>query len=149
MTDTLTRAQRSERMAKVRDRDTKPEMIVRRFLHASGLRYRLHRRIAGVRPDIIFPSHRIAVFVHGCMWHQHPDPACKLARMPKSRLDFWKPKLEGNRVRDDRQRKILEDAGWIVLTVWECEISDKARLTALGRTIRMVGQQIRPASAYR
>lgn len=146
MTDTLTRVQRSERMAKVRDRDTKPEMIVRRFLHASGLRYRLHRRIAGVRPDIVFPSRRIAVFVHGCMWHQHPDPTCKLARMPKSRLDFWKPKLEGNRERDNRQRKTLEDAGWIVLTVWECEISDKARLAALSVTIRQVEGHIRPKS---
>lgn len=146
MTDTLTRAQRSERMAKIRDRDTKPEMIVRRFLHASGLRYRLHRRIAGVRPDIVFPSRRIAVFVHGCMWHQHPDPTCKLARMPKSRLDFWKPKLEGNRERDDRQRKALEDAGWIVLTVWECEISDETRLAALSVTIRQVERHIRPKS---
>ena len=146
MTDTLTRAQRSERMAKIRDRDTKPEMIVRRFLHASGLRYRLHRRIAGVRPDIVFPSRRIAVFVHGCMWHQHPDPTCKLARMPKSRLDFWKPKLEGNRERDDRQRKALEDAGWIVLTVWECEISDETRLAALSVTIRRVERHIRPKS---
>ncbi len=146
MTDTLTRAQRSERMAKIRDRDTKPEMIVRRFLHASGLRYRLHRRIAGVRPDIVFPSRRIAVFVHGCMWHQHPDPTCKLARMPKSRLDFWKPKLEGNRERDDRQRKALEDAGWIVLTVWECEISDETRRAALSVTIRQVERHIRPKS---
>lgn len=146
MTDTLTRAQRSERMAKIRDRDTKPEMIVRRFLHASGLRYRLHRRIAGVRPDIVFPSRRIAVFVHGCMWHQHPDPTCKLARMPKSRLDFWKPKLEGNRERDDRQRKALEDAGWIVLTVWECEISDETRLAPLSVTIRQVERHIRPKS---
>lgn len=146
MTDTLTRAQRSERMAKIRDRDTKPEMIVRRFLHASGLRYRLHRRIAGVRPDIVFPSRRIAVFVHGCMWHQHPDPTCKLARMPKSRLDFWKPKLEGNRERDDRQHKAPEDAGWIVLTVWECEISDETRLAPLSVTIRQVERHIRPKS---
>lgn len=135
MTDTLSPAERSERMARVRGRDSKPEMAVRKFLHAAGLRYRLHQRILGARPDLAFPARRTAVFVHGCMWHQHPDPTCKLARMPKSRLEFWRPKLEGNRERDERQRKSLEDAGWTVLTVWECQVGDRSRLASLADEI--------------
>lgn len=131
MTDTMTPVERSERMSRVRDRDTKPELIVRRFLHAAGLRYRLHQRIHGVRPDLVFPARKVAVFVHGCIWHQHPDPSCKLARMPKSRLDFWRPKLEGNRARDERQRARLEDVGWKVVTVWECEVGNRGRLENL------------------
>jgi DNA mismatch endonuclease (patch repair protein) len=126
---------RSAQMARVKGKDTKPEMVVRRFLHAAGLRYRLHQRIAGARPDIVFSSRHIAVFVHGCIWHQHPDPSCKLARMPKSRLEFWKPKLEGNRARDERQRAALEAAGWKVLTVWECQIGDRGRLEGLAAQI--------------
>ena len=136
MTDTLTTAERSERMGRVRGRNTKPELAVRKFLHAAGLRYRLHRRIGGARPDMAFPSRRIVVFVHGCMWHQHPDPACKLARMPKSRLDFWRPKLEGNHDRDERQRTALQDAAWTVFTVWECQVGDRVRLASLAEDIR-------------
>jgi len=138
VTDTLSSAERSARMARVRDRDTKPEVTIRKFLHAAGLRYRLRRRVAGTRPDLVFPGRRIAVFVHGCMWHQHPDPACKLARMPKSRLDFWRPKLEGNRNRDQRQLAALKDAGWTVLIVWECQVRDNARLAALAHEIQTV-----------
>lgn len=136
MTDTLSRAARSERMSRVRDHDTRPELAVRRTLHAAGLRYRLHRRIANVRPDLIFPGRKLVVFVHGCMWHQHPDPNCKLARMPKSRLDFWRPKLNGNRMRDERQRAKLEEIGWSVLTIWECEVRDNSRLAHLVDQIR-------------
>lgn len=136
MTDTLSPTQRSQRMARIRSRDTRPELAVRKFLHAAGLRYRLHQRVSGARPDLVFTGPRIAIFVHGCMWHQHPDPACKLARMPKSRLDFWRPKLEGNRNRDERQRKSLEDAGWTVFAVWECQTSDHAMLESLARAIR-------------
>jgi DNA mismatch endonuclease (patch repair protein) len=123
-------------MARVRGRDTKPELAVRRYLHAAGLRYRLHRRVASARPDIIFPSRKVAVFVHGCMWHQHPDTGCKLARMPKSRLEFWRPKLEGNRRRDERQCAVLEAAGWKVLTVWECQVGDVMRLDEIIDQVR-------------
>jgi DNA mismatch endonuclease (patch repair protein) len=83
-------------MARVRGRDTKPEMRVRRALHAAGLRYRLHAKGLPGRPDLVLPSRRVAVFVHGCFWHRHPDPTRKLARLPKSRLDFWLPKLDGS-----------------------------------------------------
>src|SRR3954452_1421546 len=107
MADTLSSAARSARMAKVRGRDSKPEMLVRRMVHAMGFRYRLHdRRLPGA-PDLVFPGRRKAIFVHGCFWHRHPDIHCKLARMPKSRLDFWGPKLQGNRERDLRNQAVL------------------------------------------
>nr|WP_255346545.1 very short patch repair endonuclease [Asticcacaulis sp. AC460] len=119
-------------MSRIRGRDTKPEMRVRKALHAAGLRYRLHARELPGKPDMVFRSRRMALFVHGCFWHQHPDPSCKLARMPKSRLEFWRPKLEGNRVRDEKTRAALESSGWTVLEVWECETKagDLTRLIA-------------------
>ena len=135
-TDPLTRAERSARMALVRDRDTKPELRVRRFLHAAGLRYRLQTRVAGARPDLVFPGRRTVVFVHGCIWHRHPDPACPLTRMPKSRVDFWKAKFAGNVARDARQAAALKEAGWRVLTIWECQTGDRASLEALAATVR-------------
>ena len=118
-------------MALVRHKDTKPELRVRRFLHAAGLRYRLHDKRLPGKPDMVFPAKRVVVFVHGCFWHQHPDPTCKLARLPKSRLDFWQPKLEGNAERDRRNVTALEASGWRVVTVWECQTKDLSRLTAL------------------
>jgi DNA mismatch endonuclease (patch repair protein) len=133
--DTLSPAERSARMALVRSRDTKPELRVRRYLHAAGLRYRLHQRIAGARPDLVFPARRTVVFVHGCIWHRHPDPTCPLTRTPKSRVDFWTQKFAENVARDQRQRAQLAEAGWRVLTIWECETTDPARLAALAGTL--------------
>lgn len=125
---------RSAQMALIRSRDTKPEMRVRKVLHAAGLRYRLHdRRLPGV-PDLVFPSRRVALFVHGCFWHQHPG--CKAARMPKSRLDFWGPKLMGNATRDARHLVELEASGWTPLVIWECETRDPQHLAALVTRIR-------------
>jgi DNA mismatch endonuclease (patch repair protein) len=116
-------------MALVRGKDTKPEQLVRRLIHKLGYRFRLHRRDLPGKPDIVFPRKKAVIFVHGCFWHQHPDPSCKLARMPKTRLDFWKPKLEGNRVRDERSQSELEKLGWRVLAIWECQLKDEAALT--------------------
>lgn len=121
-------------MAKVRGRDTKPEMRVRRALHAVGIRYRLHAKDLPGRPDIVLPSRRVAIFVHGCFWHRHPDPSCKLARLPKSRLDFWVPKLEANRARDQLKEGALRKAGWTVRVIWECEL-DRDRLEHFVREI--------------
>jgi len=126
-TDTLTPSERSERMGRVRSRDTKPEVIVRRLLHSLGYRYRLHdRRLPGA-PDIVFSRRRKLVFVNGCFWHRHEG--CSLARLPKSRLDFWAPKLESNRARDIENSSKLAEAGWGVLVVWECEIGDAEHLS--------------------
>ncbi|WP_170505736.1 very short patch repair endonuclease [Ruegeria arenilitoris] len=126
--DTLTRQERSKRMSLVRGRDTKPEMRVRRLIHSLGYRYRLHRRDLPGKPDLVFGPRRKAIFVHGCFWHRHPDPACKLARLPKSRRDFWLPKLEGNRARDERNNAALTEMGWDVLEVWECKTADEELL---------------------
>lgn len=122
---------RSAQMAKVKNRDTKPEMRVRRALHAAGLRYRLHAKDLPGKPDIVLRSRRIAIFVHGCFWHRHPEPQCKLARMPKSRVDFWQAKLEANRERDLRHDKALRAAGWDVQTIWECELGGDTALERL------------------
>jgi DNA mismatch endonuclease, patch repair protein len=115
--------ERSARMRLIKGRDTKPEMVVRRALHAAGLRYRLHVRDLPGQPDIVFRGRRIAILVHGCFWHQHPDPSCKLARMPKTRRDFWEPKLKGNRARDEANKLTLEGRGWRVIEIWECELN--------------------------
>lgn len=126
--DTLTPKERSKRMSLVRGRDTKPEMRVRRLVHSLGYRYRLHRRDLPGSPDLVFGPRRKVIFVHGCFWHRHPAPSCKLARLPKSRQEFWLPKLEGNRARDERINAALTAMGWTVLEIWECETADTESL---------------------
>lgn len=116
--DTLTKAERSARMALVRGKDTKPELIVRRLTHAMGYRFRLHRRDLPGAPDLVFVSRRKVVFVHGCFWHRHPG----CGRTPKSRLGFWLPKLTENRRRDLRAQRRLRALGWRPLVVWECQL---------------------------
>ena len=122
--DILSKAERSALMSRVRGRDTKPEMIVRRLLHRMGYRYRLHRRDLPGKPDIVFVTKKKVVFVNGCFWHGHLEKKCKLARMPKSRIDFWKAKIDYNRSRDERNTKALNAMGWGVFAVWECELKD-------------------------
>ena len=124
--DTLTPAERSARMALVRAKDTKPELMVRRFVHGMGYRYRLHRRDLPGTPDIVFPGRSKVIFVHGCFWHRHAR--CALARLPKSRGDFWLPKLTANAERDARNGRALRRLGWGVLTIWECQLRDTAAL---------------------
>jgi DNA mismatch endonuclease (patch repair protein) len=113
-------------MAKVRGRDTRPEMTVRRLLHKLGYRYRIHVRDLPGKPDIAFRRRRKVIFVHGCFWHGHPG--CKRAREPQSNSHFWGKKLEANRRRDASQLQALRGAGWDALVVWECEIRDGERL---------------------
>lgn len=131
--DSLTPLQRSERMSRVRAKNSGAEIVVRRLVHAMGYRFRLHRRDLPGTPDLVFPRRRKIVFVHGCFWHRHPDPGCRLARMPKSRQDYWRPKLEGNRARDVLKEAALVETGWDVMTVWECELRD---VTSLQNKIR-------------
>jgi DNA mismatch endonuclease (patch repair protein) len=113
-------------MRRIRKVDTKPELAVRRAAHAAGLRFRLHRRDLPGSPDLVFQSRRTALFVHGCFWHQHEG--CKLSRQPKSRLDYWLPKLRRNRERDARVEIQLASSGWDIVTIWECETTDTAIL---------------------
>ena len=120
--DTLTKNQRSERMSLIRGTGSVPEMKLRRLVHGMGFRYRLHGKELPGKPDLVFRSRHAVIFMHGCFWHRHRG--CKLARLPKSKLDFWKPKLEANRKRDARSQSQLKAMGWRVLVVWECELMD-------------------------
>lgn len=130
--DTVRAERRSEIMSRVRGAHTAPELTVRRLIHGLGYRFRLHRRDLPGRPDLVFPGRRKVIFVHGCFWHRHRH--CALARMPKSRVEFWRSKLEGNAKRDDRNERTLRRAGWGVMNIWECQTGDFARLTArIGR----------------
>ncbi len=122
MTDTLRPRDRSERMSLIRGVDTGPELTVRRLVHAMGFRYRLHCKELPGKPDLVFPRLRKIILVHGCFWHRHRKRTCKLARLPKSRIEFWETKLEANRLRDTRNKRLLRSQGWQVLEVWECEL---------------------------
>ena len=110
-------------MARIRGKDTKPEMIVRRTAHAMGYRFRLHRRDLPGAPDLVFPGRRKAIQVHGCFWHWHPDLTCPIAKMPKSRTAFWTEKLQRNRDRDRRKEQELRGQGYGLLVLWECEVN--------------------------
>ncbi|WP_083347328.1 very short patch repair endonuclease [Rhizobium sp. LCM 4573] len=135
MADTLDPKSRSERMSRIRSKDSKPELVVRRLVHGMGFRYRLHRKDVPGTPDLVFGSRKKVIFIHGCFWHRHADSSCKLARLPKSRLDFWLPKLERNAQRDAENSARLEALGWDEMVVWECEVS-KSNLPVLGDRIR-------------
>ena len=121
--DTLTPAERSTRMSLVRSKNTKPELCVRRLVHGMGFRYRLHDSSLPGKPDLVFPGKGKIIFVHGCFWHRHGG-RCKFTRWPKSKLDFWKPKLEGNHRRDRIVGRALRRLGWRVLVLWECQLKN-------------------------
>jgi len=128
MPDTLSQTARSERMRLIKATNSSAEIEVRRLIHSMGYRYSLHNAKLAGRPDIVLWRHRKIIFVHGCFWHRHGAKSCKLARLPKSRLDFWLPKLEANRLRDRRNIRKLRADGWKILVVWECQLSDKERI---------------------
>ncbi len=131
---------RSALMSGVRARDTKPEMIVRSLLHRLGYRYRLHRRDLPGSPDIVLPKYNTVIFVHGCFWHQHEG--CKKARRPESNRTFWDSKLDANVHRDKRNQAELEQLGWHVLVIWECELSHAGgSAEKLSRRLQEIGTQ--------
>jgi len=111
-------------MSGIRGRDTKPEMVIRRGLHARGYRYRLHARALPGKPDLVFPSRKAAIFVHGCFWHGHD---CPLFKWPSTRAEWWRAKIEGNRARDAEVRTQLAEMGWRQLRVWECSLKGRQR----------------------
>lgn len=136
MADTLTQAQRSALMRRIKSQDTKPEMAVRRLLHALGYRYVLHDRRLPGRPDLVFPARRKVIFVHGCFWHAH---GCSIAPTPKSNTLYWSRKIDGNVRRDTRAVRKLRTLGWGVAIVWECDtkLADLSRL--VNRLVRFLG----------
>ena len=126
MTDRYTAAQRSRVMSKVHGRDTKPEMVVRRLTHSMGYRYRLHRKDLPGKPDLVFPSRRKAILVHGCFWHGHD---CKSGQTrPQSNREFWDKKLDQNKLRDAKNQADLLAMGWSVCVIWGCQTKDVERL---------------------
>jgi len=126
MADILTRIERSRRMGRVRQKGTSPEIAVGTIVRGLGLTYSRNSSSLPGRPDLVFRKNRKAIFVHGCFWHGH---SCRRGRPPASRTEYWIPKLKENRSRDRRKKKLLEDAGWKVLVVWQCELKNRAKLT--------------------
>jgi len=126
MGDNLTPEQRRYTMASVRSKDTKPEIKVRRLVHGLGYRYRLHRKELPGNPDLVFPSRKKVIFVHGCFWHGHKN--CPAAKRPLSNQDYWLPKLDRNKKRDQAHADKLRKLGWGILTVWECQTKDEKKL---------------------
>lgn len=125
--DIMSAAERSERMARIRSKDTQPELRVRHIVHRLGYRYRLHRKDLPGVPDLTFPSRKKVIFVHGCFWHAHKG--CKVANRPKTQRPFWDAKFERNKARDRANMRLLRKQGWGVCTIWECE-TIKANLMA-------------------
>lgn len=130
--DTLTVEERSRRMGLIRGKGTKPELTLRKLVSSLGYRYRLHQAKLPGKPDLVFPGRKKVVFIHGCFWHRHKG--CKNTRWPKSKLDFWKPKLLGNARRDKRKLAELVETGWTPLVIWECELRDTENLTDMIKT---------------
>lgn len=143
MADIVTPAVRSRMMSSIRGRDTQPEMRVRRYLHAVGIRFRLHERGLPGRPDLTLPGRKVAIFVHGCFWHQHPG--CPLAASPATRPDFWRAKFAANKARDAAAVESLVSLGWSVITIWECQTRDELDLDALAWKIFAAPGPIRRA----
>lgn len=143
--DVVDRPTRSRMMAAIGGRDTKPELLVRKALHAAGLRFRLHRKGLPGTPDIVLPRFRTVVFVHGCFWHRHRG--CRYTTTPRTNASFWQEKFDANVARDKRQRALLRAAGWQVIQVWECQSTS---WSVLGRVIeRIRSAAIEPQSRSR
>jgi DNA mismatch endonuclease (patch repair protein) len=136
VTDTVSPSKRSAVMAAVKQKNTKPELFVRSFLHKRGLRFRIHAAELPGKPDILLPKYRVALFVHGCFWHGHAS--CKLARIPKTNVEFWLDKITGNAKRDAVNQTKLSALGWSVVVIWECDLKNKD-LAYLVRIIKSRG----------
>jgi DNA mismatch endonuclease (patch repair protein) len=137
MADVHSKEIRSYNMSRIKSKNTKPEMLVRKFLHANGYRYKLHDKSLPGKPDIVLPKYKTVIFVHGCFWHGHKN--CKLQRMPKNNQRYWIPKITGNVKRDKTQAKSLKKEGWHVLIIWECTLrapKTDASLQAILKTLQ-------------
>lgn len=129
MTDVHSKQVRSYNMSMIRSKNTKPEMIVRRYLFSSGFRYRVNVQGIKGKPDIVFTKYRIVIFINGCFWHGHPN--CKIFVLPKTNTEWWKSKIETTRKRDEKNQQLLKAEGWHVIVIWECQLKKKDRLKTL------------------
>ena len=149
MADKLKTQQRHHCMSRIRGKDTKPEILVRKGLHARGFRFRLQDRKLPGRPDIVLPKYGVAIMVNGCFWHGHGG--CRYATKPKSNIEFWETKIARNKHRDEVTAAHLEALGWTVIVVWECELRGKAeaRIQTLAEEIRSAGELKKQKEARR
>lgn len=136
MADVHSKVVRSYNMSRIKGKDTKPEEIVRKYLFSMGLRYRKNASELPGKPDIVFPKYKACVFVNGCFWHKHDG--CKYFVWPKSNVEFWKEKITKNVERDEKSRALLQDAGWRVIVVWECELKKEYREATLNRVYKEI-----------
>lgn len=140
MTDIFTKEKRSAIMAKVKSKNTGPEIKVRKFLFSKGFRFRVNDKRYPGTPDIVLPKYKTIIFVHGCFWHGHEG--CSLGKLPKSRIEYWKTKIENNKKRDSRVREQLEADGWKVIVIWHCQLrTEKAASVALEELIKKILEQ--------
>jgi len=138
MADILSAEMRSIRMSKIRSKDTGPEMTVRRFLHSKGFRYKLHDKNLPGKPDLILTKYNKVVFIHGCFWHGHAAKNCKIAREPKTNVDYWRNKIATNRKRDNKNQRLLRKLGWDLIIVWECQLRGSGKNKTLQSIVKKI-----------
>lgn len=138
MADIFTKKKRSEIMSKIRAFNTRPELIVRKFLFSQGFRYRIHQKSLPGTPDIVLKKYKTVILINGCFWHGHRNKNCKIFKIPKSRQSYWIPKIENNRCKDIQQQKSLKKLGWKVIVIWECQLKKRR----LDRTLESVVNKI-------
>ncbi|MBP6023711.1 very short patch repair endonuclease [Ferruginibacter sp.] len=134
MADVHTKKQRSYNMSRIKGKDTKPEMLVRKFLHANGFRYKLHDKKLPGKPDIVLPKYKTVIFVHGCFWHGHEG--CKYYVVPKTRTEWWLEKINKNKANDTKAIKALKKDGWKIITIWECRLKKTKLEKALSSLLK-------------
>lgn len=143
MADWLPTETRSRIMRSIRDKDTKPEQVVRKALFAAGYRYRLHAKQLPGKPDIVFLGRRKAILIHGCFWHQHPSTRCKVKGTPASNVGYWTPKLQRNAQRDRQNSAALKKLGWKICVVWECQLRSDPK-----KTVERIKEFLGPAAQH-
>ena len=136
MADKHTKQVRSYNMSQIKGKNTKPEMLVRKYLHAHGFRYRLHSKDLPGKPDIVLPKYKTLIFVHGCFWHGHED--CKYFVVPKTNTDFWLNKINGNIINDKKVLNALKKDGWRIVVVWECSLKKEKKLNSLTSLVNKI-----------
>jgi DNA mismatch endonuclease, patch repair protein len=137
--DVHTKKQRSYNMAQVKSTNTKPELLVRKFLHARGFRYTLYNKKLPGKPDIVLPKYNTIIFVHGCFWHGHPN--CKYFTIPKTRTKLWTDKINTNKANDEKAIKTLKKAGWKIIVVWACKLKPKNAEQALKKILTTLSKK--------
>jgi DNA mismatch endonuclease (patch repair protein) len=138
MADVHDKETRSYNMSQIKGKDTKPEILVRKFLHSNGFRFRLHSRKLPGKPDIVLPKYKTVIFVHGCFWHGHMH--CKYFVIPKTRTEWWTDKINNNIANDKKAEKALRESGWKIIIIWECQLKKSQRNQILKNLVRKIKQ---------